>query len=217
MDEAPKTPFERVGRGKYGYNTRQVDEFVSRVRNRYATNDSSGTSSAPPRAGSPDGGSRRAGSHRAGPRGSGELTSRDVRSVAFDAARGGYDPHAVDLALDRFEDIFAQQERRQAEAEGDSERLLAAARGTALIAGRLHRPAGERFRRPTRRRVPSYNVEDVDALCDRLLRHFDDGAALSVDIPRSAVFREAKGAEGYEEAQVDAFLDRVVEVMTARA
>lgn len=212
MDEAPKTPFERVGRGKYGYNTRQVDEFVSRVRNRYATNDSSGTSSAPRRAGSPDGGS-----HRAGPGGSGELTSRDVRSVAFDAARGGYDPHAVDLALDRFEDIFAQQERRQAEAEGDSERLLAAARGTALIAGRLHRPAGERFRRPTRRRVPSYNVEDVDALCDRLLRHFDDGAALSVDIPRSAVFREAKGAEGYEEAQVDAFLDRVVEVMTARA
>lgn len=211
MDEARKTPFERVGRGKYGYNTRQVDEFVSRVRNRYAAKDSSGSSSAPSRAGSSDGGSSRAGS-----RGSGELTSRDIRSVAFDAARGGYDPQAVDLALDRFEDIFAQQELRQAEAEGNNKRLLAAARGTALIAGRLHRPAGERFRRPTRRRVTSYNVEDVDALCDRLLRHFDDGAALSVDIPRSAVFREAKGAEGYEEAQVDAFLDRVVEVMTAR-
>ena len=201
MDEARKTPFERVGRGKYGYNTRQVDEFVSRVRNRYGTEDSPGTARAPQRAGTGDGG---------------DLTSRDVRSVAFDAARGGYDPQAVDLALDRFEDIFAEQEREQAAATGDDKQLLAAARAMALITGRLHRRAGERFRRPSRRRVPSYNVEDVDALCDRLLAHFTDGAALSVDAARSAVFREAKGAEGYEEAQVDAFLDWVVEVMTAR-
>lgn len=201
MDEARNTPFKRVGRGEYGYNTRQVDEFVLRARNRYGTGDSSAPADGP---------------RHSGARTGGELTSRDVRSVAFDAAKGGYDPQAVDAALDRFEDSFAQQERRQAAAKGGNEPLLAAARAKALITGRLHRPAGERFRRPSRRRVPSYNVADVDALCERLLTHFDDGTPLSVDVPRTAVFREAKGAEGYEEAQVDAFLDRVVEVLGAR-
>jgi DivIVA domain-containing protein len=38
---------------------------------------------------------------------------------------------------------------------------------------------------------------------------------LSVDSVRRAVFRPAVGPEGYEEAQVDAFLDRVVELMAA--
>jgi DivIVA domain-containing protein len=36
-----------------------------------------------------------------------------------------------------------------------------------------------------------------------------------VDTVRRAVFRAAKGDEGYDEAQVDVFLDRVVELMAA--
>ncbi|MEO8284654.1 MAG: DivIVA domain-containing protein, partial [Pseudarthrobacter sp.] len=38
---------------------------------------------------------------------------------------------------------------------------------------------------------------------------------LSVDSIRRAVFRPAAGEDGYEETQVDAFLDRAVELMAA--
>ena len=38
---------------------------------------------------------------------------------------------------------------------------------------------------------------------------------MSVDAIRRVTFREAKGQDGYEESQVDAFLDRVVELMAS--
>jgi len=84
-----------------------------------------------------------------------------------------------------------------------------------VLRARLHRKPGERFRRPTKKRAHSYNVRDVDALCNELLGYFEHDRPLSVDVVRRAVFREAKGDAGYEETQVDAFLDRVVELMAA--
>ncbi|MCC9198125.1 DivIVA domain-containing protein [Arthrobacter sp. zg-Y820] len=190
MDEARQAnaPFERVGRREYGYNTRQVDEFLAKARS-YYNSESTSTKA---------------------------ITSRNVRSMAFDPAKAGYEPQAVDAALDRLEDVFAQRERDQLiQDKGEEAWLLQIGRSSAVLRARLHRKPGERFRRPSKRKVPSYNVEDVDALCNELLDYFENDKPLSVDVVRRAVFREAKGAEGYEETQVDAFLDRVVELMAS--
>ncbi len=179
------SPFARVGRTEFGYNTRQVDRFLTKARGYY-------------NADNPDG----------------AITSKDVRAMAFDPARGGYEPQAVDAALDRLEDVFALRERDHLiRTQGEDAWLRQIGRSAAVLRNRLHRPAGERFRRPTKKDTPSYDVEDVDRLCDELLRYLEHEAPLSVDVVRRAVFREARGADGYEENQVDVFLDRVVELM----
>ena len=41
-----------------------------------------------------------------------EMDSEGVRTVAFDIVRGGYDPDAVDAALDRLETAFLQRKRQ---------------------------------------------------------------------------------------------------------
>jgi DivIVA domain-containing protein len=180
------SPFARVGRTEFGYNTRQVDRFLKKARGHY-------------NADSP---------------GSDTITSRDVRAMAFDPVKGGYEPQAVDAALDRLEDVFALRERDQLiRTQGEDAWLRQIGRAAAVLRNRLHRPAGERFRRPTKRDVPSYDVEDVDRLCDELLQYLEHEVPMSVDVVRRAVFREARGADGYEENQVDVFLDRVVELM----
>lgn len=181
-------PFERVDRRTYGYNVRQVDRFMSRARTYFNHQD-------------PD----------AQP-----ITSHDVRRMAFDPVKGGYEAQAVDAALDRLEDAFAQLERDQLIAgKGEDAWLKSIGRLSAVLRARLHRAPGERFRRPNRRKVVSYNIEDVDALCNELLGYFEHDRPLSVDVVRRAVFRDATGRDGYEESQVDAFLDRVVELMAA--
>ncbi len=183
-----RSPFERVRRREYGYNIRQVDDFLTEARAYY--ND-------------PD--------QDADP-----ITSKTVRSMAFDPAKGGYEAQAVDAALDRLEDVFAQRERDQLiRDEGEEAWLAEISRMSTVLRTRLHRPVGERFRRPSARKAYSYNVRDVDALCDQLLGYFEQDQPLSVDVIRRAAFREARGRTGYEENQVDAFLDRVVELMAS--
>ncbi|GAB3538568.1 DivIVA domain-containing protein [Arthrobacter tecti] len=182
------SPFARVGRRDFGYNARQVDRFLTEARSYYNSDGADGD----------------------------PITSSDVRTMAFDPARGGYEPQAVDAALDRLEDVFAQRERDALiDSNGEEAWLMQIGRISAVLRSRLHRPPGERFRRPSRRNSPSYNVDDVDALCNELLGYFENDMPLSVDVVRRAVFRESVGEEGYEETQVDAFLDRVVELMAA--
>ena len=181
-------PFERVGRRELGYNVRQVDQFLARAREHFNSHEADG----------------------------GRITSRDVRAMTFEPARGGYDPGAVDAALDRLEDVFAQRERDALiQTEGEEAWLQQVGRLSSILRGRLHREPGERFRRPSRRGVPSYNVDDVDDLCAQLIGYFEEDMPMSVDAIRRVTFREAKGQDGYEESQVDAFLDRVVELMAS--
>lgn len=189
VDEQQKlrTPFPRVARSALGYNVKQVDQFLSRARAFYTD----GESAQRP------------------------LDSSEVRSTAFDAAKGGYAPAAVDAALDRLEDVFAQRERDALIArEGEDAWLMKIGKTSAVLRARLHRPDGDRFRAPQRRSL-SYVKADVDALCHELIDYFENDKPLSVDTVRRAVFGSAKGQEGYEESQVDAFLDRVVELMAS--
>ncbi|GAB4099189.1 DivIVA domain-containing protein [Sinomonas halotolerans] len=178
--------FDRVARGDLGYSPRQVEKFMERAR-AYLED-----SSAPP------------------------VTSREVRTVSFDAVRGGFDASEVDAALDRLEDAFARRERDELITESGEEAWLREIGQLAgILRGRLVRSDGERFRRPSSAKAPSYSTDDVDAFCVRLLDYLEHGSPMSADEVRTAVFRTVTGDEGYEETQVDAFLDRVVELMAA--
>ena len=180
--------FERVARTDYGYNAKQVDQFLQRARVSLET---------PAEAVHPIG-------------------SADVRSVSFDPVKGGYSATAVDAALDRLEDAFARRERDELIAQhGEEAWLRQIGQLSGTLRGRLHRPDGERFRRPVKKKARSYNTRDVDRLCKDLIGYLEEDKPLSVDNVRRAVFRQAVGKDGYEETQVDAFLDRVVELMAA--
>lgn len=179
------SPFARVDRRGYGYDVRQVDRFLATARDHYDAEELDGS-----------------------------ITSSSIRATSFDPVRGGYEPQAVDAALDRLEDVFARRERDHLiGTEGEDAWLRHLGRTAAVLLIRLRRPPGERFGRPTRKRTPSYDIDDVDGLCDQLLRYFENDQPLSVDTVRRAVFHQARGADGYEEDEVDAFLDRVVGLM----
>lgn len=180
--------FDRVQRNEYGYNAKQVDQFLQRAR--VSFENPAATAQI--------------------------IKSADVRAVCFDPVKGGYAAAGVDAALDRLEDAFARRERDELiEARGEDAWLREIGKLSGLLRGRLHRPDGDRFRRPSGGRGRSYNTVDVDNLCHDLIGYLEEDQPLSVDNVRRAVFRPAKGKDGYEETQVDAFLDRVVELMAA--
>lgn len=185
-DGTGRPGFRRAGGLTHGYHVEQVDDFFAQAREAYE-----------------QGGQRPS------------LTSADVRRVGFDLVRGGYEVSQVDSALDRLEDAFSRREydamRSRLGEEGTLAELTKRAR---VLRGRLVRPDGQRFDR-ARGLAPAYDTADVDRLCVRLLGYFEDGEPMSVDEVRRAVFRPRRGSRGYVEPQVDAFLDRVVEVMAA--
>ena len=145
----------------------------------------------------------------------GSFQPADVITAKFSTERGGYDMLAVDEALARLSDAFALQYRDEAiERDGEEAWIAALTERAEVLQERLSRPAGERFR-PAGQGERAYDREDVDALCDQLHAYFTDGFAMSVDDVRRAAFRARKGAEGYQEAVVDVYLDHVADVMAS--
>lgn len=139
-------------------------------------------------------------------------TSRTIRQKDFSPQPGGYNPVEVDQALDRVEDRFAEIERRAYISRHGLETWQTAVQELKeLLQGRLQRPAQERFRRPVTKLTKGYFVKDVDALCERLIAHMEGGPQLMPADVRAAAFRAATGTMSYEETQVDAFMDRVIE------
>lgn len=190
MDEKTRSnsKFKLVGPKEIGYNVKQVDVFLERARAYFLNTD------APDKA----------------------ITSLDVRTASFDPARGGYSAQAVDAAMDRIEDEFVLREKELLiTSEGEKAWMMKIGKTASVLRARLHRPDGERFRRPAKKNAQSYNVDDVDVLCRELLVYIEDNGELSVDVVRRAIFAPEKGSDGYEESQVDAFLDRVVELMAS--
>ncbi|SDQ76442.1 DivIVA domain-containing protein [Quadrisphaera sp. DSM 44207] len=180
------TTFRRSSRLSRGYSVEQVEDFFAQARTAYEQNALRAT-----------------------------LSSSDVRGVGFDLVLRGYDVAQVDAALDRMEDAFARREQEVVRGRLGADRALGqlAARA-ATLRGRLARPDGDRFDRADGWDL-SYDPEDVDDVCARLLAFFEDGATMPVEEVRGAVFRTRRGRRGYVEVQVDAFLDRAVEVLGA--
>jgi DivIVA domain-containing protein len=167
-----------------GYDVEQVESFLTRARAAY---EDSGRGPA--------------------------MTSWHVRTVGFDLVRGGYEVEAVDAALDRIEDAFARREKQRGEeragAGGWQSQLRTQEQS---LRAQLGRPDGERFPRGSGLEL-TYDIDQVDDLCDTIETAFASGQQLAPDDVRLAVFKSRRGSRGYREASVDAFLDRVVELL----
>ncbi|MBM7051330.1 MULTISPECIES: DivIVA domain-containing protein [unclassified Rothia (in: high G+C Gram-positive bacteria)] len=174
---------------KVGYSVEAVDEYFDELANDYE-------------------------SLRAGESASGGSTARSIRMKSFPPAPGGYCIEDVDSALDRVEDRFAAIERRGFIAEHGMSAWSAHIEQLAeTIMGRLQRPAGQRFRHPSKKLTKGYLIADVDSLCQQLATEFKMSDDVDVQLIRGAVFRSATGAKSYDETQVDAFLDRCLDLM----
>ncbi|WP_062465570.1 DivIVA domain-containing protein [Demequina maris] len=179
------TLFPKVGSLKLGYHPTQVEEFFDKARSAYE------------RPTEPDT----------------ELAPLDVRRTAFDLKHGGYDTAAVDSALDRLEAAFVGRQRESyVRTNGQDAWMQELAQRAQTLYPRLRRPAGERFAHPGA--VSSgYRASDVDDLLTRVTAFFDRGAPLTADEVRGATFRTAHGSRAYDEATVDAFLARMVDIL----
>lgn len=141
------------------------------------------------------------------------VTAAAVRDVSFALVRGGYAVAAVDAALGRVEDAFAAQERTRAIARLGARAWVEQQRAEAqVILDRLSRPRRHRFDRVSAFRY-GYRLEEVDLVADKVAGYLADGTGVSVEQVRSVAFRMQRG--GYREAQVDALLDAVIEIMLA--
>ena len=58
-----------------------------------------------------------------------------------------------------------------------------------------------------------YRIDEVDLVARKLIGYFERGEPVTVEQVRQTAFRMQR--RGYREAQVDALLDAVVEVMLA--
>ncbi|MEU2203164.1 DivIVA domain-containing protein [Microbacterium oleivorans] len=140
-----------------------------------------------------------------------DLTSADVRAAAFPLVSEGYAIDAVDAALARIEDAFAQRERVTAMNQRGARAWVGASRALAQeILDRLSRKPRHRFRRVSPLRF-GYRVDEVDLVAGRIARYLESGEGLTIEQVRSVAFRMQ--LRGYDEAQVDAVLDAVVDVM----
>ena len=144
---------------------------------------------------------------------SAEVTAATVRTVSFPLAKNGYAIEAVDAALGRVEDAFAAAERARAIEEMGAHAWVERQRADGQqILDRLGRPRRRRFDRVSFMRF-GYRIDEVDIVADRVSAFLIDGRGLSVEQIRAVAFRMQRG--GYREAQVDAVLDAVVDVMLA--
>ena len=140
----------------------------------------------------------------------------EIRDASFSMGSGGYDPAEVDAALDRLEDAFAGAERdRYIDEYGEDAWYELLAERAEPLRSRLERPDGRRFRDPAHSSALGYRKEQVDELCRQLEKYLDGENPMSVDEIRTITFTGAHGSNGYDEAQVDAFLDRMTEIMAS--
>lgn len=175
--------FPRVKRGTRGYNTAEVDAFIAEARVAYDNQIAGATT----------------------------LTSRAIRETSFDLAKGGYSTRHVDGALERLETAFAERERAVALATmGEAAWLQQASQISAVLTARFGRAPKHRFNRVAFL-AQGYAVKDVDAFAERVSAYLLQGEPLSVADVRSVTFRAARG--GYDEAQVDAVLDALVDLL----
>ena len=188
----------RAGKRKMGYDVGQVDAFLERAHALYEDDEAS-------------------------------LTQQDIQNVSFDLAKGGYDIAQVDAALSRLEKAVV--DRQTAAQIGEHGRVAWRAQTEELyrtVAAHAERAPRTRFR-DGRRRQPSYDRRQVDRLVDGIIVKAADelgmeppvappardrGGELTAAVVTARVFTQRKGSRGYDERQVDFFLNACVQLLT---
>ena len=187
----------RAGKRKWGYNPEQVDEFLERTHALYDSEDA-------------------------------QLTQQDIQNVSFDLSKGGYVISQVDAALGRLERaVVDQQTTREIARHG---RVVWKAQTEDLyrsLAAHADRAARQRFR-PGDAKAPSYDRKQVDRLVDQVIDKAAaelgvDGVTADdvkdlVDVSSTSVanviFTQRKGKRGYDERQVDNYLNACVRLLS---
>ncbi len=139
------------------------------------------------------------------------MTSAMVRENQFELVKGGYQITQVDAGIDQLEDALAKRELHRARVQlGEhmmNERLE---RYVASLRGRLSLKRRQRFSHRTLL-LRGYSRREVDIFCEAVAAHLAGDKTMSVGDVRNTVFSAKRG--GYAENEVDAFIDRFVEVL----
>lgn len=140
------------------------------------------------------------------------LTAQDVRSLSFKLQRRGYSARHVDAALDRLEDVFFERARRAKVREHGEDAWWRETRSLlSEVRGRIGRPRGKRFRRRGWL-ARGYRPSQVDAFLDRIGEMFANReVTITSSEVREVVFHPQW--RGYDEGQVDALLDALVDIV----
>jgi DivIVA domain-containing protein len=139
------------------------------------------------------------------------MDAASVRSARFELVKDGYSISAVDTAMEKLEDIFAERElERIYNSVGHQDFVRLLDEGLDLLRARTSRAKGKHF---SKRKWPNrgYNRKQVDQFSSRIATHLNQGEELTVKEVRLAVFKTQRG--GYAEYQVDAFIEKLVEVL----
>ncbi|WP_061961854.1 DivIVA domain-containing protein [Demequina flava] len=176
--------FPRVNVFKLGYDREDVEEFFNFARDAYEDMASDK-----------------------------KLEPFEVRRASFDLSHGGYDPAAVDAALDRLEVAFSLRGRETyVKDRGQDAWMRELADRAQTLYPRLRRPVGERFSHPGAM-SHGYAADEVDAILDRLIEFFDKGTPITADEIRALTFKRKRGAHAYQERVVDAYLARAIDIL----
>ncbi|MFY4659788.1 DivIVA domain-containing protein [Scardovia wiggsiae] len=187
-------------RNKWGYDIDQVDEFLDRAHQLY--------DAAQP-----------------------QLNQEDIQNVLFTLVRGGYDIEAVDRVLLRLEQAAVD---KQTSYEISSEGRVAWRTKTVQLAQTLMPRAnagnGYRFadghgKEPSydRKQVDSFVVNAVTRICDELgieypqavsSSNFDSDEDFTPRYVSTILFTQRKGDRGYDEGQVDMYVNRISQVVS---
>lgn len=140
----------------------------------------------------------------------------EIREASFSMGPAGYSPAEVDAALDRLEDAFAGAERDRYIAKyGEDAWYEQLHERSQPLRRRMGRPDGRRFREPAAAGSVGYRKDEVDQLSRQLHQYLDGENPMSVDEIRTITFTQATGSNAYDEAQVDAFLDKMTKIMAS--
>lgn len=188
---------ERVGKRKFGYNVSQVNEFLERAHKLYVSDNM-------------------------------DLTQKDIQEVSFDLERDGYVISQVDATLSRLENAVVDKATEydimhrgrvvwKAEIEDIYRTLLKHAK----------RAERQRFA-PGEPKHPSYDRTQVDELVNQILDKIsislghraswdtdeDILKEITDDFVSDVVFTQRVGKRGYDERQVDYYLNSCIRVLS---
>jgi DivIVA domain-containing protein len=132
-------------------------------------------------------------------------------STGFQLVKDGYDPSSVDKAIEKLEDTFAERDAKapafQFPIVNKTEELIKLRN---LLAARTTRTKGKKFERVGVLGL-GYSRRAVDSVLALVGEYLEDQESLDLNELRGLKFKVVRG--GYVESQVDAYIDRLVELM----